>query len=743
MQKESETETPLSNEPSKRVTLNARGARALVAATVLTVAICAVAPFYLSRSASTPDGKRVGQLVTTHDLWMHLHTMAQFDKVLRSGVFYPRWVPDINHGYGILTLIYYPPGFFYLSSAVNAVFHDWLNTLFVLSALGLAGSGFALYFLARTFYGRLASAVAAVFYLVLPIHMLDLYWRGGLPQFIGYIFPPLIIYFADKLGREGKLRHYAGFASVYGAHILTHLPVSLMFTYGLAFYAVVWAVKERDWRIGARLAAAMALGLLLSAIYWLPAALETRYAYEFATEIFPYHQSYITLLPVSDGGLYPDFFRVLNPVFALSVLALAVTMLISRITRGPHPSVAAESRQWTPLSMWIVMSISTTFMCTSFSIYISTLLPKIQVAVPAWRWLSLAGMFTALAVAAAIDALSKRPELAPRLVWVCRAAMVAVIAVNVVFAIKWTIIKPLSNPTYYPVAPVSNVVESSWTPRNSTHPQGLADTPLVLVEPEGGAVEISRWDPQDREVRVRVDKPSMVRLKTYNFPGWTAQIDDKLAPMLSDKDGVQQVEVSPGAHVIKASFKNTPVRTAGTLLSAIALLAVIGLAVLGRTKEAGDAEVAAATGAMPRRRYLRWVSGGVFGPAVLGLIVVAVIFIWVNSRSRPGGAAPGGGGTPSKAQNSVTPGGEATLHLEGTTSILVALDEQALNDVINARAAKDSSRIDALVQEGKVVSVANDTGVRVLELSGGKARVRLLQGEHQMTEGFVPERWIR
>lgn len=584
MQQESEAATPLPNKPSKKLDLKSRRAKALIAAIVLIVGICAAVPFYFSRYDEAPGGARVRRLITTHDLWMHLHTMEQFDKVLRSGVIYPRWVPDINHGYGILTLIYYPPGFFYLTSAVNAVFNDWLNTLFVISALGLAASGLALYSLARTFYGGLASTVAAVLYMMLPIHLLDLYWRGGLPQFIGYIFSPLVVYFAYKLGPGGKPRHYAGLAVFYGLHLLTHLPVSLMFTFALAFYAVVWAIKERDWRIGARLAGGMALGLLLSAIYWLPAALETRYAYEFATDLFPYHRSYITLLPVSGTGLFPDFFRGLNIVFALSVLALGVSVLVLRISQRPGHRADAVTRQWTPLSMWIVMAIATTFMCTSFSIHVSRLLPKIQVAVPAWRWLAIAGMFTSLLVAAAIDALRRPGALAPKMLWACRAAVLVVIAVNVGFSIRWGIIRPLSNPTYYPASSASNVVESSWTPKDSTHPQELEDTQLVLLEPEGGGVEISRWEPQEREVQVRVDKPSIVRLKTYNFPGWTARIDGKVVPMLSDKDGVQQVEVPPGIHRIQASFVNTPPRTAGTAFSVLALVLIAGLVIFDYVK---------------------------------------------------------------------------------------------------------------------------------------------------------------
>lgn len=584
MQQEIEAEKPGADKPSKR--LNPNAAKTIVAAVVLIIGLAVAAPFYFSRSEQSPGGARVRYLITTHDLWMHLHTMEQFDKDLRSGVLYPRWVADINHGYGILTLIYYPPGFYYLTSAIHVVVPDWLNTLFVLTALSLAASALALYSLARLFYGVLASVIAATFYMLAPIHMLDLYWRGGLPSVVGYIFPPLIVYFAYKLGRTGRLRYYAGLGLFYGLHLLTHLPVALMFSYGLAFFAVVWAVKERDWRIGARLAAAMTIGLLLSAIYWLPAALETRYAYEFATEMFPYHQSYITLLEVRDAALFPEFFRVLNYVFVVSALALIVTLIVLRMLRKDSGEPAGEperTRQWTPLSMWMVMAIATTFMCTSFSIYISRLLPKIQVTVPAWRWLALAAMFLSLLAAATIDLLRRRTALNTSLMWACRAAFALVLVINIAFSIKSTIIKPLSNPTYHPVG-TSDVVESSWTPKDATHPQELPDTALVVTEPVSSVVEITKWEPQYREVHISVSQPSTVRFKTYNFPGWTARVDGNRVPMSSDRDGIQQIEVPPGLHRIQVSFENTPPRTAGTALSGLALVLIPGLVFLDRVK---------------------------------------------------------------------------------------------------------------------------------------------------------------
>ncbi|HSB10359.1 MAG TPA: 6-pyruvoyl-tetrahydropterin synthase-related protein [Blastocatellia bacterium] len=524
---------------------------------------------------------------------MHLFIMPQFDKVLRSGVIYPRWIPDINRGYGLLNMIYYPPGFFYLTSAVHTVVDDWIYTTFVVSALALAGSGLALYFLARTFYSKPASAIAAFVYMLIPFHVLDLYWRGALPQFVGYCFLPLVIYFAFRLGREGRARYYAGLGVTFGLYLLIHLPVSLMLAYALGFYALVWALRERDLRIALRIAGGVFLGLLLSAIYWLPAAVEAKYTYEVASTLYPYDESYITLLPIKEGIPYVTFWKLLNDVFAAHAVALAapVIVLLLAVPRssrtefgaGPNPSTGGPERglhHWSPTSMWMVMGLATVFMCTSFSIYVSKLLPKIQVAVPAWRWLVLASVFTALLIGACVDRLGKNSELNWRTLWGYRVLLGGAVTLALWVSVHGIIVGAMSNPTYHPkVDVISNLIEPNFTPKAASRPENLPDTPLVVIMPTGGSSEIISWQPQYREISVSLEAASVVRLKTYNFPGWTARIDGQAASILSDGNGVQTISVPPGTHRIEVSFRNSPVRAAGLEFSGLALVAIIALIV--------------------------------------------------------------------------------------------------------------------------------------------------------------------
>ena len=561
--------------------------KALLFVVVLLLATVVVAPFYLSRIDKTPDGHRVWGLITTHDLPNFVPMMEQFDKVLRSGVLYPRWNPDFNMGYGTATANFYPPGTFYITSLINVVVSNWAITLFILSALSLAASCLAFYALARTFYSKSASAAAALFYAVLPYHQLDLYWRGAIPEFTGFAFLPVILYFAFKLGSEGRLRYYAAVGLCQGVYLMTHLPVGYLFTYVLAFYAVIWAVRARDLKIALRIAGGVALSLLVSAIYWLPAALEGKYIYEWASDIFPYHENYVGMLPVHDS-----FNKQIQDVFDCNALALIATIVIlSALSKSstPHSEqpVLTSQESKTDLSqsqtkIWIILAILTPFMSTPFSMHLSKLIPKIQIAVPPFRWLAISCMFTSLLVAASIDLLREQRRLRPKQELAYKLSLGAVIALNLWLTGYGIILGALAKPTYSP--PV-NFIEAGFTPKDSTRPAKMPDTAAVVITPEGGAIEVLQWLPTHREIAVRVDQPSELRIKTYNFPGWTARIDGKVVPMLSDKDGVQQVEVPPGIHNVQASFENTPPRTAGTVLSAVGLLIVLGLSFARRLPE--------------------------------------------------------------------------------------------------------------------------------------------------------------
>ncbi|HKY05881.1 MAG TPA: 6-pyruvoyl-tetrahydropterin synthase-related protein, partial [Blastocatellia bacterium] len=299
------------------------------------VSAVAVAPFYFSRP-ETVGGQRVYRIPETHDLENLIPAIEEFDRGLGSGLLYTRWFATINNGYGTATGNFYPPGIYYLASLINRFVGDWIMTLFVISLLGLAASGLSLYLFARQFYSGLPSAVGSLLYMLAPYHMLDLYWRGAIPEFLGFAFIPLVLYFAYRLGNEGRLRHLAALGVVYGVYLMTHFPVGYIFTYVLAAYALLSAIKERDVKVGLRIAGGMVLAFAVASIYLLPAALEGKYAYEWASELFPYHSMYMTLMQTTDL-----FAQRVNLAWIFHALVLVVAIVALRATAKVEESRAS------------------------------------------------------------------------------------------------------------------------------------------------------------------------------------------------------------------------------------------------------------------------------------------------------------------------------------------------------------------------------------------------------------------
>jgi hypothetical protein len=548
----------------------------------LVIGAAAVAPFFFAKRAS---GAIESRMLATHDLATILVMMEEFDKGLRSGMLYPRWLADINYNYGAPIMVFYPPGLFYLASLIHGVFNDWGTTTFLISAFSLAASGLAMYFLSRVFHGRAASLVAALLYMLLPYHLLDLYWRGALPEFAGFAFLPLILYFFYRSGSEGRLYQYAGLGLFYGLYIMTHLPVSYIFTYALALYALIWAVRNRDWRILIRIAWGMGLGLMVSAIYWLPAALEGKDIYEPVTQLFPYHKSYFeTLKLIGDA-----FDRLIMKTFRLHLITLGILLLallvsyvaLRRVRREETPGQAAPRPESSQTGLWVVMAVVTTLMNTIISMPVSKLIPKIQISVPAWRWMVIVSLFTSLLAGAAFDRLQRREGFPALLSWVGRATIILLVGANIWFSIKGVLIPALSHEEYQRP---EEFAASGFIPKDSKEPQNLPKTEKVIVM--DGTGEILRWDPMYRVVEVTAKSSTTLRLRTYNFPGWVATVDGGEVPIASDSFGAQVILIPAGQHKVEVAFENTRPRSLGAALSTVGFFGILGLAFFNKIESA-------------------------------------------------------------------------------------------------------------------------------------------------------------
>ena len=185
-----------------------------------------------------------------HDARHDAYFIFQYDKAVQDGIWLPSWGPDWAFGYGYPFWIVYGP----LATFVGELFHHFLGLGFeesVKAVLGLSIllSGLAMYGFVRSWLGRNAGLVAAVAYMTIPYHLVDVYVRAAMAESVALIFLPLALWGFRETVVRPRLAAVIGAAFAYAAIMWTSNLVALVFTPGLGLYVLVlWLWRVRDER---------------------------------------------------------------------------------------------------------------------------------------------------------------------------------------------------------------------------------------------------------------------------------------------------------------------------------------------------------------------------------------------------------------------------------------------------------------------------------------------------------------
>jgi hypothetical protein len=516
-----------------------------------------------------------------HDHLDHLTWNIGFLDVLRAGVLYPRWLPDINQGDGGPTFIFYGPLFSY----VTALF-SWklgiIQGLTMASFLFWWGSGAAMYLCARQWLPRPASLAAALVYLFLPYHVYDLYMRAALAEFAQFFWLPLIVLWLAKLRRGGVLSVIALAFCIAGA-ILTHVITAVVVFYLLAVVSLIALFRSRSMCL--KIIIAMAWGMALSSVYLLPALWE---------------RSFINPgLFLADNGDYTRNF-LFSPadteikksalLWALVQAGLLAPLLL--VCGLPKPDKNGDSADVERLSTlrrhWLALGILALFMMLPISVLIWKL-PGLRYLQFPWRWL-LVGSFAA----SFLVGLQCRLLRHIRPIW--RVALLVFLIANLCLTARLWSFRMMNalahNHDYSELLQKARYYRDmnsppKWISRaeerfRSRRGQALK-APVTIVQGVSDA-KILEWAPSRRQVALEAQTETLVRLRTFYYPGWNCQLDGNPAPIEISSEGQIVVSVPAGRHLMSCSFSNTPVRTVGSITSLVAFFASLLAVVISRRR---------------------------------------------------------------------------------------------------------------------------------------------------------------
>ncbi|MBN1218715.1 MAG: glycosyltransferase family 39 protein [Anaerolineae bacterium] len=171
-----------------------------------------------------------------HDARHSVYFLHQFDKVIRDGVWYPRWIPDMAFGYGYPFFNVYGTLPFYGGELLLRAGLDMVSAVKILFGLSAILSGLTMYLFVRRLLGQPAGLVAALTYVYLPYHLFDLYVRADLAESVAFVFVPLVLWGFYRAVTQPRLAVMLWTALAYAALMFTHSLSAFILTAILGLY---------------------------------------------------------------------------------------------------------------------------------------------------------------------------------------------------------------------------------------------------------------------------------------------------------------------------------------------------------------------------------------------------------------------------------------------------------------------------------------------------------------------------
>ena len=213
-----------------------------------------------------------------HDINTFFWSKA-FHQVFESGISYPKWIPQLWHGFGLPVFYIYNPFFYFAVLGFQLLNIGTIVSIKLVLILSTLSGAYFMYLLAREFMQKHTAFMVTSLFILTPYYISLVYLRGAFPEFLALNLIPLLLWSVTKLFRNIKDYKYL-ITSIIALSliILTHnltgaIALFVLFIY--IFYLYFFEKKNNRFLI---LNGIMLLfSALLTMFYWLPMLINLKY----------------------------------------------------------------------------------------------------------------------------------------------------------------------------------------------------------------------------------------------------------------------------------------------------------------------------------------------------------------------------------------------------------------------------------------------------------------------------------
>jgi hypothetical protein len=520
-----------------------------------------------------------------------------------NGIGSGNWLPSAFYDYGYPLFQFYPPLAYQFGAALMVFAKTTLgetiriNFFFPLWLSGLAMFGLAWVIGRRHACRRIPwwGLAAAAIYALAPYHLADIFVRGSLAESWSWATLAYVL-LAIEISRD---RPWAGIFLVAAAQALLILSHNIIALYGTVFLGVYALLTARQWTWVARVAAGGALGMAMSAFFWLPALKlmplvngstpgQLAYTGEFIQD---HHLAWLEYL-IEQHGRGWKIAGVSKDVSFNAGLTLMCAGTVSAFALF-RPGLTPVQRR--NLGVCLGLWVAALFAVSPWMQWKHVPQLFLFIQYP-WRLLLLSALLGTVAMLHAAPALNR---------WTHPLAFAIPAVLLGLPPIKPTMVNPmpgeyndqtlnLSLPSTHPeyVALVGTVL-GEYLPKavdkKYIDPAFQQQNPVApdRLEPQGPGFTLQSFVQAGSiyDYSYRADRPMKVIAHLIDFPGWRLWMDGRPADERLQKtpDGLLLLNLPVGSHKMRLAYDESPIGRVARRLSLAALavwcLGWIGLAV--------------------------------------------------------------------------------------------------------------------------------------------------------------------
>jgi len=444
--------------------------------------------------------------------------------------------------------------------------------------LNIFGSGLIMYLAMRQhFKNDLAAFTAAVFYVFVPYHLIDVHFKVVIGEILFFTLLPLALYFFDRLVKN-RIESILCFGIVFFLLVLSHVVIALFAA--ILFTSISIMLSFEDKKNGRRIIYstiyALCIGGIMSVYIWSTPFLMSKYTiYQqiLTPTVYSIELKELIFSPYRYGLLFQGPKGEIANIIGYSQL-LVVFGLIFILFRG-----WVKSKNKNLLMFWLACFFTLTFLITPYADFIWREIPLLR-NVGNQRLLILVAFVTSI-LAGYLPIIFPRKQ---KIIYIF--LLITILSTSLNWGQR-RVISTINDSYLLKNLPESTIngeahfyANSKWVNKDRMWFQNPPINNLTIKKGDGQIKELSRSSTMHRYV-VYAKSSLSLQESTLYFPGWIVEINNEVVPISFESDALINFSAHKGISLIEVSYRDIPqyktvkfISVLGTILVTLLLLLI-------------------------------------------------------------------------------------------------------------------------------------------------------------------------